>query len=150
MAEALQSLGSLAIVSSPLRRARETAAELEARWGMAADVEPAVGELPSPDGVGLAERGGWLRGLFERRWTDVDGEMDTWRGRLFETVGSFPTDTVIVSHYVAINALVGAATGDDRVVCFRPGHCSVTVIDHSGDAFDLLEAGVAPHALDLA
>lgn len=149
MAEALQPLGSRPIVSSPLRRARETAAELEARWGMGADVEPAVGELPTPDGVGLAERGGWLRGLLEERWSRVDDETLAWRERLLEAVGALRGDTVIVSHYVAINALVGAATDDDRVVCFRPGHCTVTVVERDGAHLELLEAGAAPQALEL-
>ena len=27
-------------------------------------------------------------------------------------------DTVMVTHYVVVNAVVGAATGDDRVICF--------------------------------
>lgn len=150
MAEALQPLGSRPIVSSPLRRARETAAELEARWGMAADIEPTVGELPTPDGVGLAERGGWLRGLLDERWSNVDGDTLTWRRRLLETVETFRSDTLVVSHYVAINALVGAATDDDRVVCFRPGHCTVTVLEHDDAGLRLLEAGASAHSLDFA
>lgn len=149
MAEALQPLGSRPIVSSPLRRARETAAELEGRWGMGADVEPAVGELPAPDGVGLAERGGWLRGLLEERWSRVDDETLGWRARLLDAVGGFEGDTVIVSHYVAINALVGAATDDDRVVCFRPGHCTVTVLERDDAGLRLIEAGVPAPSLDV-
>jgi hypothetical protein len=30
---------------------------------------------------------------------------------------------------VVINAVVGAATGDDRVLHFRPAHTSITVVD---------------------
>ena len=46
----------LPIVTSPLRRCRETAAPLAARWGVDAVVEPLVAEIPSPPGVPMGER----------------------------------------------------------------------------------------------
>lgn len=150
MAEALDGLGSRPIVSSPLRRARETAAELEARWGMAADVDPALGEVPTPDGVGVAERGGWLRRLLEQRWDDVEPVMRAWRDRLLDTVRSISVDTVIVSHYVAINTVAGAAGSDDRVVSFRPAHCSVTIVERHGTGLELVQAGADPGDLTIS
>jgi hypothetical protein len=42
-------------------------------------------------------------------------------------------DTVVVTHFLAINAVVGAATADDRVVCFTPTHCSRTSVDLDAD-----------------
>jgi broad specificity phosphatase PhoE len=48
MAERLAPLGPLPIITSPLRRTRETAATLENRWRFTARIEPAVGEIPSP------------------------------------------------------------------------------------------------------
>jgi hypothetical protein len=48
---------------------------------------------------------------------------------------------VIFSHYVAINVLMGAATGDDRVVAFSPENCSVTVFDTAGSTLKLIEKG---------
>jgi broad specificity phosphatase PhoE len=51
-------------------------------------------------------------------------------------------DTVIHSHFVAINAVVGAALGDDRVVCFAPDNCSWTVVDvDEGGNIGLVELG---------
>ena len=48
MAEVLAPLGPLPVVVSPLRRTRETAAPLLARWSVEPVVEPAVGELTAP------------------------------------------------------------------------------------------------------
>src|SRR5207247_236191 len=48
MAERLAPLGPLPIVTSPLKRTRDTAAPLEKRWRFTARTEPAVGGLPSP------------------------------------------------------------------------------------------------------
>ena len=56
------------------------------------------------------------------RYTDF---RDGVGGRLL----ALDADTVVFSHFVAINAAIGAATGDDRVVIRSLDNCSVTVID---------------------
>ena len=50
--------------------------------------------------------------------------MVAWRSPLIATVLAVPTDTVVFTHFVAINALVGAASGDDAMIVFAPtnGH----------------------------
>ncbi|HBM88422.1 MAG TPA: histidine phosphatase family protein, partial [Rhodobiaceae bacterium] len=50
-------------------------------------------------------------------------------------------DTVIFSHFIAINAAVGHALDDPRVICFRPDNCSVTVFETQGDKLSVLEQG---------
>jgi broad specificity phosphatase PhoE len=111
--------------TSPLRRTRETAVPLAARWGVAVDIERAVGEIPSPVDD-LAMRGQWLREVLAGRWTDATPALLQWRTALLEALVAIEVPTVVVSHYVAINAAVGAATGDDRLISFSPGHASVT------------------------
>src|SRR5205823_240493 len=68
MAERLAPLGALPIVTSPLRRTRETAAPLERRWRFTARIDPAVGEIPSPM-EDPAARGEWLRGVMAGVWS---------------------------------------------------------------------------------
>jgi broad specificity phosphatase PhoE len=48
---------------------------------------------------------------------------------------------VVVTHYVAINVAVGAATADDRFVCFHPDNGSVTVLRHDGDGLHVEQLG---------
>ena len=55
--------------------------------------------------------------------------------------------TVVVTHFVAINVAVGAATGDDRLVCFRPDNCSRTVLDNDGGRLRLVELGAEVDAV---
>ena len=50
-------------------------------------------------------------------------------------------DTVVFSHYIAINVAAGAALGDDRVVVFRPDNCSVTIMDTENGKLRLVERG---------
>lgn len=142
-AEILAPTGPMPIVVSPLRRTLETARPLEERWGVTARVEPRVGEIASPPGMGLAERGAWLRGAMAGTWTDLGPEYLAWRDDVVDFLCSLRDDTVVVSHFIAINAAVGRATGDDRVVCFVPANCSRTVLRCDGGALEVVELGEA-------
>ncbi len=128
VADALSGYGPMGIVVSPLRRTRETAAPLERRWATSARVEPRVGEIATPDGMALAERGTWLRDLAGRRWPELDPDLQAWRRGVIEALLAIEGDAVVVTHFVAINAAVGWATGDDRVLTLEPANCSVTAL----------------------
>jgi broad specificity phosphatase PhoE len=128
MARDLASNGPLALVTSPLRRTRETAAALERRWQTRARIEPRVGEVPSPV-EDLAARAEWLRGVMPGRWHELGEALQRWRAAVIEALCAIEEDTVVISHYIAINAAVGSALRDERVTCFRPDHCSRTVLD---------------------
>ena len=52
----LSAHGPLPIITSPLLRCRQTAAELARLWHVEPRVEPAVGEIPSPEGVAMSDR----------------------------------------------------------------------------------------------
>lgn len=120
----------LHIVTSPLLRCRETALPLAAAWGARATVDARVGEIPSPGGYSLANRVGWLRTAMEGTWADVAERSGAryldYREAVAAAVAGLDADTVIFSHFIAINAVIGAATGDDRVVIARLDNCSVT------------------------
>jgi broad specificity phosphatase PhoE len=138
----LVSLGPLPIVTSPLRRTRETAAPFERQWKVSAVVEPAVGEVKAPT-EDLAGRSAWLGEILRghRCWSELDEERRAWRDGVVAALLALDADTVVVTHYIAINAAVGAATGDDRVMNFRPDNCSCTVLDSDGSRLILVELG---------
>jgi broad specificity phosphatase PhoE len=50
-------------------------------------------------------------------------------------------DTVVVSHFIAINAVIGACTADDRLVIRSLDNTSVTIVETTPDGLVLLEAG---------
>ncbi len=141
VAQRLNALGPRLILSSPLRRTRETAAPLTALWTATPVIEPAVAEIPSPKGMGLEERVVWLRALMAGSWRNVPPELAAWRVACIAAMAALAQDAVVFSHYVAINVLLGAATADDRVVAFSPQYCSVTVFDNDGGALRLVEKG---------
>jgi broad specificity phosphatase PhoE len=140
MADALAEAGPLPIVVSPLRRTRETAAPLEARWETTATVDPAVGEIPSPSDD-LAERAGWLGPVMRSSWDEQPADLHAWRQNVLDALLAIEEDTVVVTHFVAINVAYGAATDDRRVTCFAPDNCSRTVFDSDGETLTLVETG---------
>jgi broad specificity phosphatase PhoE len=120
MAERMAPLGPLPIITSPLRRTRETAVPLEKRWRFTARIEPAVGEIPSPM-EDPAARGVWLRGVMAGVWSAQAEELRAWRQRVVDALVALPRPTLVVTHFVAINVAVLFAEGDDRVVGFASG-----------------------------
>ena len=141
MADRLAPLGPLALVSSPLLRCQETAGILGKRWGIDAVIEPAVAEIPSPLGVPMGERVDWLRGAMAGTWTALGERYTGFRDGVADYLRSCTTDTVIASHFVAINAAIGAATGDDAVVIRSLDNCSVTVMDVIEGELHVVEGG---------
>jgi broad specificity phosphatase PhoE len=129
------------LVTSPMRRCRETAAPLAAHWGVAAEVEPLVTEIPSPDGHDLGDRVPWLRRAMAGTWSALGPRYTAYRDSVAAYVAALAEDTVITSHFVAINAVIGACTGDDRLVIHSLDNTSVTVVETSATGMRLVSAG---------
>ena len=77
MADQLGPLGPFALVSSPLKRCQETASFLGNRWARTATIEPAVAEIPSPEGIPMGQRIEWLRTAMAGMWTDLGARYTT-------------------------------------------------------------------------
>jgi broad specificity phosphatase PhoE len=140
-AEALGAIGRLDLIASPMVRTRETAAPLARLWKMEPRIEPRVSEIPSPVSD-LQARGQWLREMAGRTWPALDTALRHWREEVLTALRETARDTVVVTHYIAINVAVGAATSDDRVVNFRPDHCSITILKNTGGQLTLVQHGV--------
>ncbi|CAN5797331.1 hypothetical protein BH24ACT3_BH24ACT3_14410 [soil metagenome] len=131
VAAALAHSGPLPLVVSPLRRTLETAASLAARWASDLTIDRTVGEIRPPI-EDLAGRRAWLADAMAGSWSDLDDASRRWRDEVLASVRAQPGDAVVVTHFIAINAIVGSATHDDRVVCFAPGNGSCTIVEVDG------------------
>jgi broad specificity phosphatase PhoE len=141
VAERLAPIGPIALLTSPLARARGTSEPLAKRWQRAVPIEPAVAEIPSPGGLGLADRAVWLRAFMQGSWRSASRELAQWREEAIAALASLTEDTVIFSHFIAINVAVGAGEGNDLVTVFRPDNCSVTIIDVDQGHLRVVERG---------
>ena len=130
------------VVSSPLRRCRETALPTARALGVDVVIDPRFGEVPTPAALAPEERPGWLRRAFAGRWSEIRGDLDyeAWRRAVTEALLDYP-GAAVFSHYVAINAAVSVVTGRDEVLCFRPDHVSITVFETGDGKLWLAEQG---------
>lgn len=135
----------LPILTSPMRRCRQTAAPLAELWQATPVVEPRVIEVPAPRQPGL-QREQWLKRLLAADWTQADegdngAAVAAWRRGVREAILACGGDTVIFTHFVPINVIVGLALGQDSVCCFRPDNGSVTVVEISAGGIRMVERG---------
>lgn len=135
------------VFTSPLRRCRETAQPLCALWQSSATLLPSVAEIPSPP-IARTARREWLTAAMRGTWRELHdnappGSIDylQWRRSVVDALLAMPDDCVIYTHYIAINLAVGAAQERDEVLCFRPDHASVTVLDAGASGLRLIELG---------
>ena len=145
--DAKWSLFDIDVVTSPLLRCRQTAAAFETATGTTAHVESRIAEIPSPSGVDMGDRVTWLRRAMQGTWAELiarDGDdYRQFHDTLVAWAKSVRRDTIAFSHFVAINALIGAAIGDDRLVIRSVDNASVTVIDVGADGSLVLREGGA-------
>ncbi|MEL7481966.1 MAG: histidine phosphatase family protein [Pseudomonadota bacterium] len=127
-ARRLIDLGATQAITSPMQRCRETAAPFEALTGHAARVEPAVSEIVTPDGI--EDRVSWLMETMSGDWP---ASLIMWRRDVVDAVRTLPDQTVVFSHFIAINAVVSAITGSNKVIAFRPQNASITTLKRDGD-----------------
>jgi broad specificity phosphatase PhoE len=140
LAQELAPRGPLPILTSPLLRTRETAAPLAKLWKIQPITEEAVAEIPSPTD-NLQERVAWLRDFMAGSWRNATAPLFQWREGVLDALLAIREDTMIFSHFIAINVAAGFASGDDRVVAFSPDNCSVTVLENDRGTLRLIEKG---------
>lgn len=141
-AKDLETASISTLISSPLRRAQETAAPLANRLGKLVDIDTRVAEVPST-GLSLEARGPWLAKVMQGLWRDQSEQLLQWRRDMVEALVACNEDTAIFSHFVAINAMVAFATDNPAVMVFRPNNASITEFSVHDGKLTLVALGEA-------
>lgn len=127
------------LISSPLRRARETAEPLAEALGADVTIVERFREIPTP--VELADRQTWLGRIARQAWSEQIDMVRDWRHALLDRLRQIREPTVVFTHFMVLNAIVGDLNGDDRVVCYLPDNASITTLRRQGDELQLAELG---------
>ena len=127
------------LLSSPLRRAIETAEPLANRLRQAVLVEEAFREIPSP--VPLAQRQQWLRQFMQQQWHGQEEELTTWRTNTLQRLFHLQHPAVVFTHFLVINTVVGYALDRPETLHFWPANGSITQLRRVGDKLELLALG---------
>ena len=117
------------ILSSPLIRCQQTAEMFAKLRNVPVQVCAEVAEIPSPVGVEMSGRVDWLRVAMQGTWGDLGGDYVAFRDSVVKFVQSLKTSTVVFSHFIAINSVIGALTDDDRLVIRSLDNCSITLLE---------------------
>jgi len=128
------------LVSSPLQRARETAQPLSQALGLQVSIDDAFREIPAP--VPLTDRKNWLRGFMKQSWSEQPEELLQWRDQAMGQLLGLKSPTVVFTHFLVLNAIVGRIQARSETLCFWPDNASVTQLKLNSDgSFDLVELG---------
>jgi broad specificity phosphatase PhoE len=142
---ALKKVGAVRLVSSPLKRTRETAAPIARELGLPIEICEGVAEVFVPSAT-PEERATQLGPLLSGLWSKQTPELRAWRDRvLFALMELGRERIIVVSHFVAISAAIGASTEDDRVSPCALANASITTMDVVGDKLVLRRPGEVAH-----
>lgn len=127
------------MISSPLQRAKETAAPLSRLLRQGVREDEAFREIPSP--VPLAQRQAWLRQFMQQQWSEQGADLQAWRGKALGQLMELRQSAVIFTHFLVINAVVGHVLDRPQTLCFWPDNGSVTRLRLTGSSLELVALG---------
>ena len=130
------------IVSSPMARCQQTAQPLAQLWGSQPQIVSEVIEVPSSH-KNFSERTVWLNEIFHQDWSSLldEPQLTAWRQNLLNWLISCEQNSIVFTHFVAINAAVGMACGDERIIVRYPDYCSVWLFETDGTQLRLVDEG---------
>lgn len=139
------------LISSPKSRALQTAMPIATRWHRHIEEATNVIEIPSPQGLPLAERGNWTRQLIKGDWDSLSPEQIQWRKgvmdfllQLEEPVSDkiIQADTTLVfCHFMVINSAVANIRNSCKVAQFHPDYTSQTHLSIHNGLIEIIELG---------
>ena len=127
------------LVSSPLRRTRETALPLATALGAKVTIIEAFREIPTP--VPRVERQAWLHSIARQSWREQHAMVRDWHRLLLQQLRQIRHPTVIFTHFMVLNAIVGTLSASDKVMCYLPDNASVTILHREDESLQVAELG---------
>jgi len=110
------------LISSPKRRARETALPLAEQMSIQISINDVFNEIAAP--VPLYERQKWLQAYMGQTWSDQSPAVLTWRQGIIGALQAIEKPAVIFSHFLVINAVVAHIRNATETLQFWPDNGS--------------------------
>ena len=136
-------------ISSPLNRCKETASLALEKMYSEIVINNNFRELPSPT-LDLDKRVNWLRKVLPLTWSELLKDKETidsgvnftqWKENIMNNIYSLNKDTIIFTHFVVINAVIGEILKSDKIVNFQPANCSITEISKKNNKLKIVKLG---------
>ena len=136
-------------ISSPLNRCKETASLALEKKYLEILINDNFRELPSPT-LDLEKRVNWLRRILPLTWPELLRDKETidsrvnftqWKANIMSNIYSLKKHTIIFTHFVVINTVIGEILKSDKIVNFHPSNCSITEISKIKDKLKIVKIG---------
>ena len=143
------SINNIDFISSPLNRCKETASLALEKMYSEIVINNNFRELPSPT-LDLEKRVNWLRRVLPLTWSELLKDKETkdsgvnfiqWKKNIMNNIYSINKNTIIFTHFVVINSIIGEILKSDKIVNFQPSNCSITEIRKINDRLELVKLG---------
>ena len=125
-AQQLSHLNNIAVISSPLLRCQQTAQPFATATNTPISIHAEVSEIPTPSNISFEKRGPWLQHAMTGTWQQLGQQFVDYKNTIANFVNNLKHDTVIFSHFIAINAVIGHVTNNDQLVVAHLDNCSIT------------------------
>ena len=143
------SINNTNVLSSPLKRCKETASLALQKKYLEIVINDNFRELPSPT-LDLEKRVNWLRRILPLTWSELLKDKETidsgvnfnqWKKNIMSNIYSLKKDTIIFTHFVVINAVIGEILKSNKIINFQPANCSITEISKINDKLKIVKLG---------
>ncbi len=137
--DALECCDNLRIISSPLKRAQDTAQPLATTLRTSIELDESFREIPSP--VGIDDRRAWLSGFMQQQWSAQSPDIAGWRERAWSTLFACEQHTAIFTHFMIINSICCQLTEHSATLCCVPDNGSIMHLQLEGSSLELVSIG---------
>ncbi len=127
------------LISSPLRRARETAAAFGKKRGDSIRIDPRFSEVRSP--VPLNGRKAWLQQFMRQNWSEQSDDLWAWRRDIISGLKEATRPTVVFCHFLVINAVISEIENTPEVLQAYPANASINEFKLEGKELSLIQLG---------
>jgi len=113
---------SLQILSSPRKRAFETAKPLGKLLNKPIRILESFNEIPSHRAKKKLQ---WLRGIAKLHSSKLPNYLQRWKEQIMLELSMIDKDTIIFSHFMVINAIFNELNNSKQFVSIQPGYASI-------------------------
>ena len=127
------------LISSPLRRAQETAAKFASKRGDDVHVDSRFSEVRSP--VPLSGRKAWLQEFMRQDWSEQSDDLWAWRRDILSGLKEATGPTVVFCHFLVINAVIAEIENKPEVLQVYPANASFHELKLEDGHLSLVQLG---------
>tara|TARA_B100000029_G_scaffold516695_1_gene632826 strand:- start:9062 stop:9625 length:564 start_codon:yes stop_codon:yes gene_type:complete len=133
-------LTSFDLISSPKKRARQSAAPLSKFLDKAVVINDVYVEIPF-SGIKQEQKNEWLNNIMHMNIAKLPKEIKAWRNNILNEIKDSKQNKIIFTHFMVINVIAGDYYKNKSLLYFYPDYLSITKITLSNNTIIDLKLG---------